>query len=82
MMEQMPSKLHDLEARARAVLETLVAKGSVWADSGLGLGSVALDSTAKSLERTARKLDAVREQLRHRDAVVEQPVVEEPVVEA
>ncbi len=47
-----------------SLVDALFDVGTAWAEHGLGVGKVALESTAKVLERTAKALEEVQQRFK------------------
>ncbi|MGK4003154.1 hypothetical protein WMF31_11065 [Sorangium sp. So ce1036] len=50
-----------------ALLETLRERGTAWAEVAIGYGRIALENTARALDRTAGKLGELQEKLKKGD---------------
>ena len=48
-----------------ALVNALREVGATWAETGVGIGRVALENSAKALERTAKALLTIEEKLAH-----------------
>jgi hypothetical protein len=55
---------HAAEAAASSVVNTLCDVGATWAQVGIGIGKVALENSARALERTAKLLGDLQGQLK------------------
>jgi hypothetical protein len=52
------------DAAATSVVDAVFDAALAWIDVGLGHAKLALDGSARAMERTAKALDVVREKLR------------------
>lgn len=50
-----------------AIVNVLREVGAAWAETGVGIGRIALENSAKALERTAKSLLVIEEKL-HQEA--------------
>jgi hypothetical protein len=58
-----------LAFKASAVVDTLYDVGMNWAGTGLGYGRIALENSARALERTACKLGTLEDKLKKGEAL-------------
>lgn len=47
-----------------ALVNALREVGATWAETGIGIGRVAIENSAKALERTAKALQVIEEKLK------------------
>ena len=68
---QAPSPGPEAPASSSSVVATLCGVGTVWAEAGIGYGRLALENSAKALERTAQRLGSLQAKLRKPEAPAE-----------
>ena len=56
--------VNEAERAAGSLVDAVFDLGTAWAEHGLGVGKMALETTAKVLDRTAKTLEEIQERFK------------------